>query len=140
MSTAKTREELALRYFERHGKIFPGTEAYLPADILKKAAEAAPAAASQEEPLYTPVDLKKIKAAWKRSAPKPEAGEPAEPAAGNSSSDEKDYFALIAEVKKRRKCGFVEAAAEVHRSNPGAWVAMLSKMNGGRDFSNKLKR
>ncbi len=55
-----------------------------------------------------------------------------------SEEAQPDYFALVADVRRRRNCGFVEAAREVNRTNPKSWAAMLSKANGGRDFSDRI--
>lgn len=101
---------------------------------------AAPAAASKSYQEVTDDTVRVAHGLSKREWAERKAAKVQGPESVSTSSGGRDYFTLIREVKQRRGCNFAEAAREVNAKHPRAWAEMLSKANGGRDFSHRIRK
>jgi hypothetical protein len=134
---SEKRKEFLRQYKRKHGHLpsafknedpDAGIDAALAA-VKGTAGEASPVDAESEQG-FVPIDLGKIRKALGKP-PKPEA------AAADQGAD---YFGLIRAERERTGCSFEQAAIAINKRHPHAWAAMLSKANGGRDFTSRLKK
>lgn len=122
----KSKVQLALNYFMRHGKAFPGTESLLPEGLIKPEAKdkAAAAAAGSDQP-YIPIDFSAIRRALKK---------PPKPGDRSALAARGNYFAEIERVRQERKCDFVKAATIVNKEKPELWRQAIQDSNPDRKF------
>ena len=115
----------------------------VPADVVRTIREIeaskSPGAASPDPPVLNREALRQVMGVSKKEWTAREQARGNTSASGTVPGGERDYFELIREVKARRGCDFATAAHEVNRTHPRAWAEMLSRANGGRDFSDRIK-